>query len=57
MTDPIQIYLGDAVYAEFDGFAINLRLDSHASKVLIVLEPEVMRALVAFAFKHMLVRR
>lgn len=52
MTDPIHVYLGDAVYAEFDGFAINLRLNSHTSPVLIVLEPTVMANLIEFSVRH-----
>jgi hypothetical protein len=42
------IYLGDAVYAFFDGNGIELRLDDHASGCLIYLEPEVIEALKLF---------
>jgi hypothetical protein len=42
------IYLGDAVYAFFDGNGIELKLNHHASPCLIYLEPEVMVALIAF---------
>jgi hypothetical protein len=42
------IYLGDAVYAFFDGNGIELRLNHHASPCLIYLEPEVVKALMLF---------
>ena len=42
------LYLGDAVYAYFDGYGIELKLNHHASPCLIYLEPEVMEALIAF---------
>lgn len=42
------IYVGDAVYATFDGCGIELRLNSHESDCLIYLEPEVMANLVKF---------
>jgi hypothetical protein len=41
-------YLGDAVYAYFDGNGIELKLDHHASRCLIYLEPEVVEALETF---------
>jgi hypothetical protein len=41
------IYLGDAVYAFFDGNGIELKLN-HASRCLIYLEPEVVEALMLF---------
>jgi hypothetical protein len=39
------VYLGDAVYAHFDGYGIELKLNHHQSPTLIYLEPEVMEAL------------
>jgi hypothetical protein len=41
-------YLGDAVYAYSDGNGIELKLDNHASRCLIYLEPEVVKALETF---------
>ena len=41
-------YLGDAVYATFDGSRIELKLNDHRSPTLIYLEPEVMQALIDF---------
>jgi hypothetical protein len=42
------IYLGDAVYAFFDGNGIELRLNDHRNQCAVYLEPEVMAALMAF---------
>jgi len=39
------IYLGDAVYAEFDGSGVWLRLNDHRSPRLIYLEPTVLGSL------------
>jgi hypothetical protein len=41
-------YLGDAVYAFYDGNGIELKLNHHASSCLIYLEPEVIEALGSF---------
>lgn len=42
-------YLGDSVYAEFDGVAITLTTENgYGASNTIVLEPEVMRALQRF---------
>jgi hypothetical protein len=41
-------YLGDAVYAEFDGYGISLRTQHHRPELCtneIYLEPEVLQAL------------
>ena len=38
-------YLGDAVYADFDGYGIQLRLNDHRSSPLLTLEPETLQAL------------
>jgi hypothetical protein len=42
-------YLGDGVYAEFDGFGIWLRANDPADEHAIFLEPEVLAALNRFA--------
>jgi hypothetical protein len=46
MENPV--YLGDAVYAHFDGYGIELKLNHHASPCLIYLEPKVVQALQSF---------
>lgn len=38
-------YLGDSVYASFDGWNICLHLDRHDQLQCIALEPEVLKAL------------
>jgi hypothetical protein len=42
-------YLGDAVYASFDGYHIWLHLDDHRSRGLIALDPLVFEALKRYA--------
>lgn len=44
-------YLGDSVYAYFDGNGIELRLDDHRKERAVCLEPEVLKALNDF-WKH-----
>lgn len=41
-------YMGDGVYAEFDGYSINIRVNDHRSPVVVVLEPQVFENLVNF---------
>lgn len=41
---PIE-YLGDAVYASFDGFNVWLHVGSHNNAPVVALEPDVIRAL------------
>ena len=41
-------YLGDAVYATFDGWMVELRLNSHTDPVAVYLEPAVMEKLIAY---------
>ena len=48
MTAENPIYLGDAVYAFYDGNGIELKLNHHQSPCLIYLEPEVIEALKSF---------
>ena len=45
-SEPIKsVYLGDAVYASFDGYHIWLHLNRHDSEPLIALEPSVLTEL------------
>jgi hypothetical protein len=46
MENPV--YLGDAVYAQYDGNGVELRLNRHDAPVAVYLEPEVLSALIAF---------
>lgn len=46
--DPQHRYLGDGVYASFDGQHIWLRTGSHTSKPLVALEHEVVEALIEY---------
>ena len=48
-----QMHIGDGVYAQFDGYGINLRVNDHRSKVAVYLEPEVLRTLVKFHKKQL----
>lgn len=50
-------YLGDAVYASFDGYHIELRLNDHRSPPVVFLEPAVMDALINYYFKTKELRR
>lgn len=43
------IYLGDAVYASFDGYHICLTLNDHRNPTMIALEPSVLRSLRDYA--------
>lgn len=43
-----EIYLGDGLYASFDGFMITLRAPRENGDHLVMLEPEVFAALVEF---------
>ncbi len=45
-------YLGDAVYAYWNGNSVELRLDDHRNETLIYLEPAVLEALNRFYFMH-----
>lgn len=46
--DENEVYLGDGVYAEFDGFSVVLDLRGQDSTTSIALEESVFDALVAF---------
>jgi hypothetical protein len=48
MPDERQQYLGDGVYASFDGYQIWLAANHHANRV-IALEPAVFEALIKYA--------
>lgn len=50
MTTPDQkdAYLGDGVYASFDGYQIWLAVDHHENKQ-VAIEPKVMRQLLSYA--------
>lgn len=49
MSNIAKTYLGDSVYAEFDGFALELCTNNTGIKEnIIILEPEVYSALVRF---------
>jgi len=43
------VYLGDAVYASFDGYQIWLHLNDHRSQGVVALEPSVYASLRRFA--------
>lgn len=48
--EPIEpTYLGDGVYASFDGYQMWLHLNDHRSPALIALEPSVYKSLVEYA--------
>jgi acyl-CoA thioesterase FadM len=48
MSAPQQVYLGDGVYASFDGYQIWLAVNDHRNRV-VALEPSVMAALATYA--------
>jgi hypothetical protein len=50
MDDDNNVYLGDGVYASFDGFQIWLAVNHHLNKV-VALEPEVIAALARYTNK------
>jgi hypothetical protein len=43
-----RFYLGDAVFAHFDGYGVELRLNHHESRCAVYLEPEVLQNLIEF---------
>jgi hypothetical protein len=60
MNDPVDVsvkppaepaYLGDGVYASFDGYHIWLHLGAHDNPGLIAIEPAVYEALIHYARK------
>lgn len=48
--DEKQVYLGDGVYASFDGHQIWLAVNNHNNKV-VALEPQVIESLIAYIEK------
>lgn len=46
--DTKDAYLGDGVYASFDGFQIWLAANHHENRV-VALEPQILDALIAYA--------
>lgn len=46
---PASRYLGDGVYASFDGWHITLSLGEHTAPQVVALEPEVFAALCSYA--------
>jgi len=45
-------YLGDSVYAEWNGFSIELKVNSHLSETVVYLDPEILEALNNFYKKQ-----
>jgi hypothetical protein len=45
MNDPWTDYLGDGVYAQFDGYNVSLIVNDHRNNPVVVLEPGVIKAL------------
>lgn len=41
-------HIGDGVYVSFDGYQIVVRVNDHRSEPVLFLEPEVMKALIAY---------
>lgn len=48
MSEPIQDHIGDGVYAKFNGYAIELRVNDHRNPVAVELDPYVLKALDRF---------
>jgi hypothetical protein len=47
-------YLGDGVYASFDGFQVWLAVNNHENRV-VALDPDVIRELLKYATLHGLI--
>jgi hypothetical protein len=45
MNDPWTDYLGDGVYAQFDGYSVYLIVNDYRNEPAVVLEPSVLKAL------------
>ena len=52
---PNNTYLGDGVYASFDGFHIWLAVHDHTNKV-VALEPSVVNALLGYALRFGMIK-
>jgi len=48
-----RVYIGDGVYATFDGYAVTLDTQRNHGTHYIVLEPSILQALILYAEKHM----
>lgn len=46
--NPNHTHIGDGVYASFNGFQIELRVNDHRTNPLVFLEPEVMDNLIKY---------
>ncbi len=49
MSEPKEVYLGDGLFASFDGFQIQLRAERHEGNHRVFLEPQVFHALCDYA--------
>jgi hypothetical protein len=52
MTTTNPAYIGDAVYAFFDGYGVELRLERHDARCVVYLEPKVLEGLMLFWSQH-----
>ena len=48
-NSPQSEYVGDGVYAHFDGFGIAISVNDHRNEPVCYLEPDVLKSLVKFA--------
>lgn len=51
MTTQNETYLGDGLYAEYDGFALWLRAPREQGDHVVALEPQVLREFIRFAMQ------
>ena len=42
------VYIADGVYASYDGFGLDIRVNHHMNPTAVYLEPQTLNALVAF---------
>jgi hypothetical protein len=52
MTEPKETYLGDGLYASFDGEYVWLRAPRENGDHVVGLEPQVLNAFLAFVQEH-----
>jgi len=52
-NEDTEVYLGDGLYASFDGYAITLRAPRMFDNHYVILEPEVQKKYIEFAKKVM----
>jgi hypothetical protein len=61
VPDPTQLsrheYLGDGVYASFDGYHVWLHVGDHRNEPVVALEPEVLDSLAGYAKRLALAQR